>query len=631
MFDRCVGTSAIRAEFDAYCKEAMAGKAFPNSRFVDVFVRAKPQEVRFILRTLMSEGHNYSGAYAAYMTLNLPLARSMRTEAIAYMKHMFESAHPERCLAMHMLSNLDESPVEFASYAIRALRSDNLEDVFAGVALCSRYRDSRNLAFVKGHSRLHDILASKDEFDKQMAMLCIARYGVRIDANAAYLLPWIKSGSAEDFVMIVGHLSPEYRHHEGIRSAILEKADEVIRMDFEAENDLQCMVYRCIGKCYFDCAVVRRWLEKQFFSSQIEQGWLTFLGIGLGLLVQEFDDDEEIVARILPYLRDEDAGMRYAAATLFSDMAKRLPEIVFPHLAKIIAIEPNDEVRGQLFNCFVKGQKEVVPAVLEALNESSTILLPFWIGILSRHLEQDATSFFEYFEQYRSDIVAEHMPTILCDASLTDGKALGLIREALRSECEFTRHQGLVALTGSGAGAAAATAELVELHLYGSEEESRRALDTLFRIGSASGPLIREFEDIRNTEALQKFQRLQRILGVDELHVRDAELVRLRPSVIRNFVIVATLIDEHGPIGFRQMSAMVEERIKEFNLPEGHSYSEQTLRRDARTFVDSLALLRGSESEESLFSGGEKQARSLTDSGRRWLTRAKAFLKIIGE
>jgi len=369
---------------------------------------------------------------------------------------------------------------------------------------------------------------------------------------------------------------------------------------------------------------VQKFLAERF---EIEQDWETFLGSGLGLTNQKLPFPVEYFTPLFRRLNDENADMRFAAACIFLEAADSVSGPMLSQLVGHIEDETNDVVREKLLRCFIACGAPAVPIAIRAVKTGPNLLRTSWAGVLSLMCSRHPDKFFQAYVEHRDPQLDEAMPWILSGATCFSTEIVQAISEALASESELERSNALRALTSAESNAAAVTPELVDLCLYGSEDEQQRAESILFGFGHAAAPYLRDYNRVRGPSAMEAFQRIQRVLRIPESDVRDMDLVRLRDDdSVRRFVAAVEVLEELGPVGFRTIQAELEQGNR---VPPDLGISASRIRTSIDQLEQRLAAFSTENEPVALLAGGEKQPRHLTDTGRFWFDRCREYLRVL--
>lgn len=621
MFGYVFGEEGFRREIQHWVDEIdRTGGGVPIPEIAtQFFFNARPIESRHAIRRLMESQDDKCGVMVAYIVLLLGWSGEIRREAIAFLLSYAQGGDDEKCFAMHIVAGLESLPDDFIELVEGGLDAESVELKFMSatlVPLLATHSDERQ---VKGVEFLSTHFHGDDQLLRVQAAFALASYAIRIEQTAELLLEICES-SPENVVTIVAmRLAVPFRRVPKLLGFLKKRAASDTH-----SVDHRITIYRNLGRLGVGDVEMQAWLIDEFDrnSRESEDPWLV-LGIAYGLILQRLDLPKEFLKRVLARLDDENVEMRKVISLIVVENAEKLGSAEFAYLADIVLKETDDHVREKILQTFRRGGSCALTPLMDVAKHSSKLMRFGWFAVLGEHLERDPARFLELYKENWSPALSEAMPFVLSNIPVRGQSYLEALKRALSSKSELERANALMALRSSDKDAASVTPELLDLYMHGSSEEQQAAENVLLNIGIATRKHLAEYHNVHGQEELAKFQRLQRLIGIDENSVLHADLQRFaKPDFVRGFVIAAEVYDAHGPIS--------QKKVQEILIENGVSdLPESTWRRHIRLLEKFLSGLDPNGNPVFLLQVKGNRPQSLSEEGKEWLARCRSYLRAI--
>ena len=626
ILSRVAGASEFKKALEEWAEQLDVGFVVPTEITKQFFINAKRPEYTAVLTPYLSGPPNNIGILAAYLLLRLDVLEATREEAINYLLKSIEVGGHTELTTFCVMESLDKIPSCFEPAVAKAIASS---DTIRGIAAASLVEklEKRNLDLVlQGLAVLRKEIVNRDSTLRFGAALGLASYGVHLNELTPAFIECLELGEAQQVAQLATRLTTVFGENQTIVDYLCSKAgDETI------VPEVRGYLYLHLGRICPSSLQVQTWLANELSKVKDCFNYDMLFGIGFGLCKQELPIPDSTKAQLIDLLNCEDSDIQILVAIILSHTAEVLTETDFEKLAIYIRNATNDEMRGKLIRCFFEGGPQAIPVAMRHSSTASIVIKPLWIGALAQQLERHGFQFLEVYRLEQNEELDQIMIYVMGQASLHGQEIIDIVKASLRSDSELERFNALSALRSSGSGAAAATPELVTLYLYGNSDEQVAAERIMVNIGEAAAPFLNDFSKIQGKDCLKKFQRLQRMIGVDESSIKHVELVRLgKPNIIRSFVIVGTIFEELGTISQRRLQVVLDEQLSKnpaYGINELPSRSWQRHIEKLEQFLSSMDV--DSETVKLLKRDGKKP-QFLTHTGKRWLKRCREFLVTIG-
>lgn len=622
MFNRVFGDSDLRTALEGYAESLEQGEMPSLSEMKQCLVSATKTECSHVLLGCLGETTGPLGIMASFMVHYMECDQQTCDTANDYLLRTIKNDSELEVLAFILLSSLDELPDDFREAVDRGLTSEHMVRQITAAACGVKFSREFDPLASRSVRVLEHGLKNDDRAVRLLATVGLAKCRLQTPENSERLRQFLVDASFGEQLHVISNLKSTFKQRNGLVNYLIDLAADAF-----APIDVRAATYRMLGHICPTILEIQRLFVERLDS---EHDWETVLGLGLGLTNQHLEFPVECFPTLFVHLQSEDPNMRLAAACVCLEAADTLSTTELETIAGQIEDEANDVIREKLLRCFSAAGPAAVSVAMRLVKSGPNLLRTCWISILSQLCGRHPEVFFSAYREHGDERVDEVMPIILSGATIFSSEIIRSIRSALSSTAALERSNGLLALKNADADAAAATPELVDLCLYGSTEEQERAEPILFRFGVATNPYLRDYDRVTGPEALQKFQRIQRLLSVPEADIRDVELAGVGDNdCIRTFVAAAEVLDAAGPTSFPKLQDVLQEQCADGQLPENLSVSATRIRKSIDMLENRLSAFAANTDRVVLLSRKPNQPGGLTDIGRSWLDRCRKYLRVI--